>query len=111
MLAIVNAGLSFILEVLTLMVYGYVAYQWVTVVWLKVALAVLLPVGVVIVWSRFAAPNAKMRLAGWALLGFKLGIFMAAVAMLYVADLRQWGFFLGVIVLVNLIIEYITDWR
>lgn len=105
----INTGLSFLLELLALAIFGYFGYQLNLPGWARVLAAVTIPLVVAILWGIFAAPNSGKRLAGFSLLAFKTLIFGAAILALYYVDYPTPAIILAVIVAVNLALEFFVD--
>lgn len=106
---VINTGLSFLLELLALAIFGYFGYQLNLPGWGRVIAAVIIPLVVAILWGIFAAPNSSTRLKGLRLLVFKTVVFGAAVLVLYYVDYPSLAIIMFVIVVVNLALEFFVD--
>ena len=68
-------------------------------------LAIILPLVVVGLWAVFAAPTSGNRLADPALFAFQLGVFLAGAVLLVVAEWPVWGWTLGVVAVVVVVLD------
>ncbi|ETA82276.1 YrdB family protein [Youngiibacter fragilis] len=90
----VNLGISFILELLALFIYGWYGYGTGTLGWQRILLAIILPVTAAVFWGRYLAPNASGRFAMPGLLIAKIAIMaVAAVMLLRMGKIMQGGIF------------------
>ncbi len=81
-----NLLLAFIIELGMLAALCYAGWTIPHVLWLRIVLAVGLPAIAIALWAMWAAPKAgKRRLKMPALLWFKIAIFLAAAAALWLA--------------------------
>ena len=109
MIKVVNAGVSFLLELVALGIFGLYGYRLDLPVWARVMAAIALPLLMIVLWVIFAAPKSGTRLSGLALLEFKVVVFGAAVLALYALGYRAPALVLVAIVVVNLGLEFFTD--
>jgi hypothetical protein len=80
---ILNQIIAFLLEVAMLTAFCYYGYiNGATLFW-KYALAIGLPLVIVLLWSKFAAPKSASRLKPIPLLIFKLFITISCAVFLY----------------------------
>ena len=81
---ILNQIIAFLLEIAMLAAFCYCGYVNGGTIFWKWALAVGLPLVIILVWSKFAAPKSASRLKPIPLLIFKLIIFIGCAVFLYV---------------------------
>lgn len=106
---VINTGLSFLLELLVLVIFGYFGYQLNLPGWARVLAAASIPLVFAILWGIFAAPNSGRRLTGMSLLAFKIVVFGAAILALYYLGYLSPAIILSVIVVINLTLEFFVD--
>jgi hypothetical protein len=99
-----NLLLAFILELGMLAAFCFAGWNLGTVLWLKLALAVGLPVIAIVLWAVWAAPRAgKRRLKMPALMVFKIAMLLAATAAWVVAGQGFIGSIFCALVAINVL--------
>lgn len=97
-----NLGLAFVLELAALISFaaaGLLLEGWMQLAGMIAGAAVF-----VLAWGWFAAPRAKRRLRGGALLAFKIGVFAVAALVLVLIGQPGWGAALAALAAINLAI-------
>ncbi|MBP1920230.1 hypothetical protein J2Z34_002741 [Youngiibacter multivorans] len=92
---IINLGLSFIVELVALFIYGWYGYNTGTQGWQRILLAVILPATAAVFWGKYLAPNAIGRFEMPGLLIAKIAIMAVAAVMLF----RMWRTMPGILFL------------
>ncbi len=96
-----NLALRFALELCMLAALAYGGYSLSVPMWLKVALAIALPVIAATIWGLFIAPKAKFPLnAGWRIV-LETALFGVACLLLAVFHHAYLAIGLAVLVVIN----------
>jgi hypothetical protein len=82
---VLNAFLSFTIELLMLFALGFCGYHVTGGTFIKWVVAIGLPLSTTILWGALAAPKSKSRLTYPYLLCFKLSIFFATALLIFLA--------------------------
>ena len=99
-----NLLLAFMIELGMLAAFCYAGWASTHIVWLRLVLAVGMPGLAIVLWAVWAAPKAgKRRLKMPGLLVFKIAMFGAAAAALWVAGEAFVGSIFAVLAAINLI--------
>lgn len=102
-----NLALRFALELCMLAALAYGGYNLPVPIWLKAALAVVLPVIAATIWGLFIAPKAKFPLSvGWRI---ALEVALFGIACLLLAVFNHVYLAIGLAVLV--VINEVLLWR
>ena len=104
-----NATLAFLLELAMIAALGYWGYQSADSVLLKWLLAIGLPVGVIIIWARYFAPNSPRRLVIVPGAVLSLGLFLLAALALCSVQQPAAALVLAVSAIVNRLL--VLAWR
>lgn len=101
LLAGINAGLSFLLELCMLISFGYWGFKtgesWV----MKVLLGLGTPALVAVLWGIYCAPKAATRLQGWPLAGLEIILLGAGAAALYFSGQTRLGAIYALLLVIN----------
>lgn len=103
----INLGLAFILELVMLVIFGYVAASAAQSIPVKVILAIAFPAVIATVWGIFLAPASKTRLHDPWLTIIKAMLFLLAAILLYLTGLQGAALVFAISTLLNLILLYI----
>lgn len=103
----VNLGISFIVELLALFIYGWYGYSTGTLGWQRILLAVILPGTAAVFWGRFLAPNAAGRFVMPGLLIAKIAIMAVAAVMLFRMGKTMHGVLFFAVAAANIILAVI----
>ncbi len=96
-----NLALRFALELCMLAALAYGGYNLPVPSWLKIVLAVMLPVVAAILWGLFIAPKANFPLGtGWRI-ALEIGLFATACVLLAVSHHVYLAIGLAVLVIMN----------
>jgi hypothetical protein len=79
----INLGISFIVELIALFIYGYYGYSTGTLGWQRILLAIVLPGTAAVFWGRYLAPNAAGKFVMPGLIIAKIAIMAVAAVMLF----------------------------
>ena len=105
-----NDGLRFLLELSALAAVAYWGWSEHGGVW-RWVLVVAAPLAIALVWGRWVAPKAKVRVADpWKLL-LELLVFGSAVAALALADRPVLAIVMGAATLLHLALTFALDQR
>jgi hypothetical protein len=100
---LVNDVVAFVIEILLLFALGYIGFQKAPgPLWARVAMAVVLPLVMALLWGVFAAPKSRTRLTMPWLLGFKIAAFSAGTWAFYAAGQPMWALAFGAIAAAHL---------
>jgi len=103
-----NLLLAFLVELGMLVAFCYAGWSVTHVLWVRIVLAIALPVLAIVLWANWAAPKAgKRRLKMPMLLWFKLGIFAAATGALWGVGEAFIGSIFGVLAVINLAVAQV----
>ena len=102
MIAAVNLGLKFLLEVAAVVAFAYWGANTDGLP-LSLILAIAVPVVVIAAWAVFAAPKSARRLPAQARIPFELAVFVAAVLALLAAGASGAALVMAVLVALNAI--------
>jgi hypothetical protein len=102
----INRLIAFLLELVLIMALGYGGYSIVENVYLKYALAMLLPVIAIVCWSIYAAPRSDKRLEQPWRMAFRLSLYFICAMLLYTIGKTTMAASLATIVLVNELIAF-----
>ncbi len=103
----INLGLAFLLELVMLVIFGYVGVSAGQTIPVKIFLAVAFPAVIAIVWGIFLAPASKTRLRDPWLTLVKVFLFLLAAVCLFLTGLQGEAIVFAIIALLNLILLYI----
>ncbi len=96
-----NLALSFGLEILVAVTVGYWGYHLASGPYLKIVLAVTVPLLLAVFWGVFLAPMARRRLRMPWLFIVKTMIFAGSALAAYVAGARAFAVILAALIAVN----------
>jgi hypothetical protein len=108
---VINLGLSFIVELVALFIYGYYGYNTGIQALQRILLAVILPATAAVFWGKYLAPNAIGRFEMPGLLIAKIAIMAVAAVMLFRMGRTIPGFFFSVITAANLLLAVLFRTR
>ncbi len=102
-----NVALRFILELCALVAYGYAGWQIGSSTFLKLGLAIGLPLGAAILWGLFGAPGSSMQLQDpWHLL-LEIVVFGGSAVALARTGHPAVGLVYAVVFVINRVLMYI----
>jgi hypothetical protein len=105
----VNLGLALILELAMLLALALWAESLSLDLWLRWAVAAVLVIAAMTAWAIWGAPRSQRRLAGPALLAFKMTMFGLASLALWAAGQGWWAALFAVLAATNLALAQV--WR
>jgi hypothetical protein len=97
----INVTLAFLLELFMLAAFSYWGFQGEKSVLLKWLLGIGLPLGIVLLWGFYLAPNSKQRLKLKAGLALSLALFLGAALALSQAGQAVLAIILASLALLN----------
>ncbi len=103
----INLALAFALELVMLVIFGYVGASAAQSLPVKIILAVAFPAVIAIVWGIFLAPASETRLRDPWLTTVKLFLFLLAAFLLFLTGLQGAAIVFAISALLNLILLYI----
>jgi hypothetical protein len=108
----VNLAVRFMLELAALVAMGYWGWSQYTG-WLRVGLAIGLPLLAAVLWGTFAVPNdpsrsgkAPVPVPGIVRLILELAFFAFASWALFDAGLTGWGLIMAIVVIVHYVVSF-----
>lgn len=102
-----NLLVSFLLEILLLIIAGYWGFHQGESVLMKYILALVLPVVIATLWGLFAAPKSKKRLKNPLRTIFKLVLFFLAVFFSYQSGHLALAVIFAVITILNVSMSFV----
>jgi hypothetical protein len=104
---ILNLGLAFLVELIMLVIFGYVGAATGAALPVKILLGFGFPVAAAVFWGIFIAPASKTRLRDPFLTIVKIIVFTLAAVLLYFTGMQTQAIVFEIIVLLNLVLLYI----
>jgi len=107
MLKMLNLGLAFLVELIMLVIFGYVGAAMGAALPVKILLGFGFPAAAAVFWGIFLAPASKTRLRDPFLTIVKTLVFTMAAVLLYFTGMQTSAIIFEIIVLFNLFLLYI----